>query len=190
MVCATSFGAAALAKWTVAAVLRAPRCTVGIAVQLAVTMCHERREEQRDRRTQPWPRRHAWRHAGRADATHLPATAGTSTRDPPSNHKSAKSAMQPCSVRLALQARTPSVSTWPIKLRRLSTTSCGHPLVDVAALRAPPGAARAAAVATLRKALVEHGYFYAANVETLPASYIASIYAYSKRSVHQPNVRL
>ena len=98
--------------------------------------------------------------------------------------------MQPCSVRLALQARTPSVSTWPIKLRRLSTTSCGHPLVDVAALRAPPGAARAAAVATLRKALVEHGYFYAANVETLPASYIASIYAYSKRSVHQPNVRL
>jgi isopenicillin N synthase-like dioxygenase len=65
--------------------------------------------------------------------------------------------------------------------RRLSSnafaTPCGHPLIDVTAL------ARGCAQANkaLRSALFERGYFYAAKVESLPAAYIADMYAYSAR---------
>ena len=62
-----------------------------------------------------------------------------------------------------------------------NTTPCGHPLVDVAALRGRR-AERAVAVRSLRRALLDVGYFYAARADDLlPASYIASIYAYSRR---------
>ena len=70
--------------------------------------------------------------------------------------------------------------------RAVSTTSAatrhGHPLVDVAALRQPAGdPARSAAVASLRSAIFDRGYFYAANVAELPEAYLAGIYAYSRR---------
>jgi isopenicillin N synthase-like dioxygenase len=62
--------------------------------------------------------------------------------------------------------------------RRVCSTAV--PLVDVAALQSS-GSARAAAVKSLHTALVDRGFFYAANVSSLPASYIASIYDYSHR---------
>ena len=49
--------------------------------------------------------------------------------------------------------------------------------MDIAALkRGEPGA-----VGDLRSALLDHGYFYCANVVEIPSEYIRSIYAYSRR---------
>ena len=63
--------------------------------------------------------------------------------------------------------------------RRLLCTAArgAHPRVDIAALkRGEPGA-----VGDLRSALLDHGYFYCANVVEIPSEYIRSIYAYSRR---------
>ena len=58
------------------------------------------------------------------------------------------------------------------------TKAAAQPVVDIAGLR------RGDEVQTreLRRALLDHGYFYAANVEDLPAEYIASVYDYSRRA--------
>lgn len=63
-------------------------------------------------------------------------------------------------------------------------TRCGHPLIDIAPLLHEAGSseARRQSVQHLRAALVNHGYFYAANVDVLPAEYIRSIYEYSQRA--------
>lgn len=61
--------------------------------------------------------------------------------------------------------------------RPLSLTSCGHPIIDVRKLKA--GSVKA--TADLRTAMYNYGYFYAANVEELPAEFIHSIYVYAER---------
>ena len=84
--------------------------------------------------------------------------------------------------------------------RRLSSmcprTPCGrHPIVDVSPLLTvspvssctPAGlraleARRDDAARHIGDALFSHGYFYASGVETLPESYIAGIYEYSRRA--------
>jgi len=85
----------------------------------------------------------------------------------------------------------------------LPFTSCGHPLVNVAPLLQTDTHAhshvdahshrdhnepmartqsRTQSVAHLREALLDHGYFYAANVELLTASYLSEIYAYAHKA--------
>lgn len=73
---------------------------------------------------------------------------------------------------------------WRPSFRRAASyTACGYPLVDVSALQQPRGtASRAAAVASLATACTDHGFFYAAKCDALPAAYIASIYEYSRRA--------
>ena len=61
--------------------------------------------------------------------------------------------------------------------RTISLTPCGHPLIDMSALKANC----AIATSDLRTALLHHGYFYAANVSELPTSYIQSLYDYSTK---------
>ena len=58
-------------------------------------------------------------------------------------------------------------------------TPCGHPLIDVSPLL--HGGDATLTVKHLRAALEQFGYFYAANVDVLPESYIRSIYDYAQR---------
>ena len=70
----------------------------------------------------------------------------------------------------------------PLRRGVCSAANAQHPLVDIAALRQDVGSpARSAAVADLRAAIFDRGYFYALNVWELPASYVDGIYAYSRR---------
>ena len=62
--------------------------------------------------------------------------------------------------------------------RRLCTSVSQHPLIDVSAL----ATGCSSTVKRLRSALFDRGYFYAAGVSDLPASYIKSIYEYSARA--------
>ena len=57
-------------------------------------------------------------------------------------------------------------------------TPCGHPLIDVSPLL--HGGDATLTVKHLWAALEQCGYFYAANVDVLPESYIRSIYDYSQ----------
>jgi isopenicillin N synthase-like dioxygenase len=61
--------------------------------------------------------------------------------------------------------------------RSMSLTPCGHPLIDIAALKAKCEIT----TSNLRTALLHHGYFYATNVSQLPISYITSLYDYSTK---------
>ena len=70
--------------------------------------------------------------------------------------------------------------------RTLSLTPCGHPIVDVAKLKA----GCSATTDDLRTALFDYGYFYAANVEALSAEYIRSIYACTSTGERTRNLHI
>ena len=71
--------------------------------------------------------------------------------------------------------------------RSIHLTPCGHPLIDVPALKRGD----TVATADLREALFSFGYFYAAGVEELSAEYIRSVYAYSARAhALSPEIKL
>ncbi|CAJ1393670.1 unnamed protein product [Effrenium voratum] len=62
---------------------------------------------------------------------------------------------------------------WPSEAHSSSRGSCGT--AEIMA----PHPKRAVALAQMREALTERGYFYASNVDCLPQEYIQSVYAYA-----------
>ena len=65
--------------------------------------------------------------------------------------------------------------------RRLYSSACDHPVIDVAPILKPNDPGRNDVVCAIGEALRTQGYFYAQNVLTLPRKYIDSVYEYSQR---------